>query len=185
MTEREIKLIESRILTAITTKADPYVELDDNKDIALCIELFDSHEPDIEKIKKWFTEEISNKNAENIELLLLFLSHYGIQKHFIDILARLLIEDWHTCHEDIAFYLEQAKDPSTVKYLYDAATIDFDYLDYQSDYRELSRKCMYALYCIGNEEAIGYIKSLSEHENKRIADLAKEFLSIHETDKKV
>lgn len=184
MTEREIKLIENRILTAITTKADPYVELDDNKDIALCIELFDSHEPDIEKIKNWFTIEISNKNAKNIELLLLFLSYYGIKKHFIDILARLLIEDCHTCHEDIVFYLEQAKDPSTAKYLYAAATIDFDYLDYQSDYRELSRKCMYALYSIGNEEAIGYIKSLSEHENKRIADLAKEFLSMQETDKK-
>ncbi len=181
MTEQEIKLIENRILTEMRTEWDPYIELETNKDIALCIELFDSHEPDIEKIKKWFTEEISNKDPYNIELLLLLLFHFGIEKKFADILGPLLIEDWHTCHEDIAFYLEHSKDPSTPKYLYTASTIDFDYLDYQSDYRALSRKCMYALYSIGNEESIEYLYALSKHENNIIANLAVEFIRMHET----
>lgn len=178
MTEHEIALIQNTIITSTRSKFGPYTELDANNDIALCIELFDAPEPDIEKINKWFDEEISNRNSNNIELLLFFLWHYGINKQFAETLAPLLLEDWHTCHIDIAIYLEKAKVPSTAKYLYSAATMNFNYLDHESCFDLI---CMDALANINNDESIEYLYALCKRKNIVISTSEKQFFERHKT----
>ena len=179
MNEIQFKLLENRLIKDKSQYAlcgEPN-ELKKQKDKEFCIKFFGSDLPDLEKIKAMLDEAICNKNAEELELLLLLMLNFDTANQFDERLAPLLIQDWHISHEDIASILTASKNPNTAKPLFEASTVDFDYLQYQSDYREFNRKCMYALYNIGTDEAFGYLKQLSENENPIIANIAANLLN--------
>lgn len=88
-----------------------------------------------------------------------------------EIWCKLLTENWHNSHEDIAFLLQRFPDPKTVDCLFEAATTSFDYLSYDETF-QLSRKCIKALAAIGNEEAIQCLRKLEKNENSVIGGYA-------------
>ena len=179
MNEKQFELLENRLIKdkAQNKLCEEPNELKKQKDKEFCAIFFGSDFPDIAKIKAMLDEAIHNKHAEELELLLLLMLHFDNANQFDEQLAPLLLRDWHNSHEDIASILTASKNPNTAKLLYEASTADFDYLEYQSDYREFNRKCMYALYNIGTDETFGYLKKLSEYENRVIANIAANLLN--------
>ena len=92
-------------------------------------------------------------------------------KDFSQIFCKLLQEDWHYKHEDIARVLQSLKDPSTVDCLYTAAELQFDYLDYD-DTCQFARKCSKALSDIDNATAISKLQLLAQSNFSEIKQYA-------------
>lgn len=90
---------------------------------------------------------------------------------FSGIFCDLLQENWHHSHEDIARTLQDLADDSTVECLFNAAQIQFAYLDYDDTY-QFARKCIKALSAINNEAAIQKLRRLSENEIAEIRQYA-------------
>ena len=95
----------------------------------------------------------ANKNAEDVEygLLLGFLFE-SFSGDYVDVLCKLILEKWHYKHEDIALILQELKDPKSVNFLYQAALLKLDYLNYDNSYA-LARKCIHALGDISTENS--------------------------------
>lgn len=79
----------------------------------------------------------------------------GFSNKFSEIFCKLLQENWHFQHENIASILQGLEDVSTVDCLFSAAQLRFDYLDYNDTY-QFARKCIKAL------SAINKLKLLAE-----------------------
>ncbi len=119
-----------------------------------------------------FNEAIQTKDAEMVEeamLLTMFLNYFSAK--FSNVLCKLLQEDWHYKHEDIAMTLKEINDSSTVDCLFRAAQLKFNYLDYDDTY-QFARKCIKALSRIDNNEAIEKLKVLAENDNIEIREYA-------------
>ncbi|HEU5013817.1 MAG TPA: hypothetical protein VFT66_14950 [Roseiflexaceae bacterium] len=84
------------------------------------------------------------RSPDDVELSLILICTFGYLPNTLHILNQLLIEGWHRKHEDIALYLEELHDPSSVEPLYQAALSEHEYLDYDEFY-ELARKCTMGL----------------------------------------
>lgn len=89
-----------------------------------------------------------------------FLAHrYGLAIDWAVTLCKLLCEDWHFEHENIAEALQDIRSPLTVECLFHAATQQFEYLSY-NDSTAFARKCIWALHDIGTAEAVEKLKLL-------------------------
>ena len=99
----------------------------------------------------------------------------GFSHIYIPILCKLLLSQYHHSHEDIARVLQEMADISTVDFLYAAAELQFDYLDYDDTY-QFARKCIKALSSINNKNAIDKLKLLSNSNIEKIAGYAKKEL---------
>ncbi|WP_148053134.1 hypothetical protein [Pseudomonas brassicacearum] len=84
-------------------------------------------------------------------------------------LSRLLIEDWHISHEEIARALKPLKYPGAVENLYKAAVSNYPYI--ASEYA-LGVKCIYALYEVGTDAAKEKMKLISQVYNPVLSELA-------------
>ena len=121
---------------------------------------------------------ICEKNDEDLELLISLCEHFEITKHIDEIIAPLLIQPWHHQHDRIALILEFDQNEATAELLFAGATYTCEKLDYQSDYCEFNRKCIYALSKIGTEKALNYIKALTSCDNRIVAEEAEKILNI-------
>lgn len=83
-------------------------------------------------------------------------------------MCRLLIQDWHTSHENVARELKVFKYPDAVDYLFKAALTLHQYIG--SDYA-LGVKCIYALYEIGTDDAREKLQLLMEVEFRKCQNL--------------
>jgi len=125
----------------------------------------------MDKLLLHLREALCKKDAEAIEYL---IDENDFSKDcvvFVEILCQLLEENWHIKHEDIALILQEAKDARAIEALYNTAQKKLDYLDYD-DTCQLSRKCIWALWQIGTEEAVEKIKLLAESNDKVIGNYA-------------
>ncbi len=77
----------------------------------------------------------------------------------LDIYHRLIIEDWHTYYDDIIWQLEFCRNPSSVKYLYEAIYLDIDLYYYSPSTRN---NLIHALWNFETEEAKNITKLLEE-----------------------
>ncbi|TFF36841.1 hypothetical protein [Mucilaginibacter psychrotolerans] len=137
---------------------------------------FDGKAPSANYLKHLIEKAIAYKDADLVEesiLLLDLLSFYN--DSFLLLLCRLLKENWHMKHEDIAMLLKEIKSPQTIDYLYDATEMQFDYLDYDDTY-QFAKKCIKALSAIGNEKAIDKLRLLAASRNLEIAKYAQKEL---------
>jgi hypothetical protein len=117
-------------------------------------------------------EAFENKDADLVEEAIYgFLDSEGFSNKFSDIFCKLLQEDWHYRHEDIARILQGIKDPSTVDCLYNAVELQFDYLDYDDTY-QFARKCIWALADIGTPGARAKLQQLTQSKNELVAGYA-------------
>ena len=122
------------------------------------------------------TASIKCQNDYELDLLLMLVEHFQVVSFFALILAPLLIQPWHNFHDRIARLLMNEKNPDIVSFLFRGATYYCKNLDYQSDYKEFNRKCMYGLRNIGTIEAVSCLNELCKHEDKSNSALAKKFL---------
>lgn len=114
------------------------------------------------------------KDSDNVECLLIFGSVFGFTQDCADILCRLLIQDWHTSHENIARELKVFKYPGAVDYLFKAALTHYQYI--ASEYA-LGVKCIYALYEIGTDNAREKLQLLIEVDVPEMSELAARLLN--------
>ena len=145
-------------------------------DLRFCLAFFGKETVDIDLVHSLLEKGIHNQNEAELDLLLMLLEHFAITHHFDLILAKLLIQPWHHLHDRIANILEFDKNEETIAYLYQGALYRCDHLDYESDYCEFNRKCLYALAKIGTTSAIDYIKKVSISNNSIISYHAKSIL---------
>ncbi len=145
-------------------------------DVNFCKSFFNKDVVDENLVKILLDESILNKNESELDLILMLLEHFNIIKHFDLILAELLIQPWHHLHDRIAGDLEFDASENITEYLYKGALYRCDNLEYESDYCEFNRKCLYALAKIGTNKSINYIKEVSKSSNTIISNYAKSIL---------
>lgn len=90
---------------------------------------------------------------------------------YVPILIKLLAEDWHKRHEDIASVFQRLRAPEPIDVLYNTALRKFKYLDYDDNYA-LAVKCIWALGDIETKAAKAKLELLAKSDNKIIRDNA-------------
>lgn len=114
------------------------------------------------------------KDADSVEFVLIVGFVFGFTTECSEVLNRLLVEDWHIRHEDIASQLQSFKCPSSVEYLFKAALTDHPYTG--SKYA-LGVKCIHALHDIGTDSAKEKLRILARTENPVLAERAGRLLA--------
>jgi hypothetical protein len=84
--------------------------------------------PDV--VYKELQQALAEKSDLGVECALILGSIFGLSPSWASTLCRLLDEDWHFSHEDIADTLQDIRAPSSVDSLYRAALKKHDYLAY-------------------------------------------------------
>ncbi|MCL2152984.1 MAG: adaptin domain-containing protein [Oscillospiraceae bacterium] len=114
----------------------------------------------------------NEKNAEDVEWSMNIAGMFDLfSKDYLEILLKLLGEDWHYKHEDIVSVFQQFKIPESVDILYETALKRFNYLEYD-EFFALAVKCIWALGEIGTEKAKEKLKLLAQSDNEIIKDNA-------------
>ena len=90
---------------------------------------------------------------------------------YINILHELLISNWHYQHENIVWILQKVSSFDSVKYLYDAIELNSPYLE-DDENCAFKVKCVRAIYQIGREKSVFYLKKLCGHPNSIIREMA-------------
>lgn len=130
---------------------------------------------DLSKIKESsildIKNAITNKDADNLQDVLVKTNEIENDPEFIDLLNLLLLEDWHFNHEDIAQYLQKLKNPKSIDVLHKTIFKKFKYLDYNNS-EALARKCVWALADIGNKKAKKILIEVSKTDNDEISNYA-------------
>ena len=163
MEQRTRELISA--LSVGTMSADEFIEA-----------YFNGKPPSESQLMELLREGISRRDADAIEeaVVLLYVCDFDLRA-FAASCRELLPADWHYKHEDIAQLLGEIKDPGAVDCLYEAATREHAYLDYD-DTHQLARKCIKALSAIGSEAAVSRLRELSLQDNATVAEYARKEL---------
>lgn len=126
------------------------------------------------ELKQSFQETVCNEDGEMLEYLVysLFLCESAINlSNYNGILNKLIVSTWHEQHENIAMLLQKFKSPTSVDVLYETATKEFKYLEYDEAYA-LAVKCIWALGDIGTEQAKEQLELLLNSSNHIIKENA-------------
>ena len=115
--------------------------------------------------------DTKDKDVILYAMMILHLEYFTDRDKYVDIFNELLLVDWHDRHEDIASLLKGISSSKSVDALFKAATVQYDYLDYDDGY-EFARKCIKALSSINNPEAIEKLRILSQYHIPEIAAYA-------------
>ena len=118
---------------------------------------------------------IATRNEQEVEAAELLGFKFGFTPSCLPLLNALLVEDWHINHEDIARALQEMKDPSSIEALYQAAQMQFSYLDYDEAFA-LAVKCCWALGDINTDDADAKLRELTKLDNPIKAGAAREQL---------
>lgn len=174
MTDKQIKLLTDRMVKTPQryNGIEPYPEKEKHDKI-FCMEFFSQDTPNLKSIKQLLDEAIDNKNELELNLLLMLIEHFAITEPFDLIIAPLLIQSWHHLHDRIAKILENDHNVQTIEYLRKGATYRCKNLEYECNYCEFNRKCLFALLKIGTPKSISIIKEIANCENQIIANHAK------------
>ena len=178
MDKEKRHLLENRIMQVMSAL---YGESDSEKtqrDTEFCRHFFEAGSFDGKEVHALLTQAIAEQNEEDLDFSLFLITHFGVEKSFALLLAPLMLVPWHHLHDSIASTLEFHPDPALTDFWFQAAAYRCDNLDYESDYCEFNRKCLFALKAIGTNEAIFCIKKITECENEIIANNAKEFIKM-------
>ena len=120
-----------------------------------------SNQVDSNHVLQLINEAYSKKDYSELEYsLLLGFKFETFSNDYGNVLNKLIQEDWHFKHEDLALILQDLKLPESVDPLYVAALKRLDYLNYDDSFA-VARKCIHALGDIGTEAALEKLKQLS------------------------
>lgn len=114
-------------------------------------------------------------DGDSLELSMYIGFSFGFNEmeKSINLFNKLLTENWHHQHEDIAKLLKKYKYPSSAAPLYKAIGLYFKYLDLDDEYNAFHVKCIWALGDIRNKEAVKYLNILSNSDIGYIKENAK------------
>ncbi|WP_294351034.1 hypothetical protein [uncultured Sphingobacterium sp.] len=119
---------------------------------------------------------IVNKNNIAVEEAILLLNTgYFSLFNFSKKLCELLMHSWHVKHEEIAMILQGLADPRAVDSLYNAAELQFSYLDFDDTY-QFARKCIKAISRVNDANAISKLKLLAKSKVIEISNYAEKEL---------
>lgn len=133
----------------------------------------------VESLQKAFLA----RDGDAVEEALLKCLDIGEVADYISLLARLILEDWHFKHEDIALELQRLRPPSAIRSLSETAKRKFEYLDHD-DSHALARKCTWALADIGTDEAKRELEILASFHDTEVAAYAQKRLVKWESETK-
>ena len=88
-----------------------------------------------------------------------------------ELLAEMLVADWHFRHEDVALAVQDLKCACAVEALERRASSNPSYLEWDENHA-LARKCTWALADIGTDDAKEALKRLSKSETLVVRDFA-------------
>lgn len=122
-----------------------------------------------------------DKNSDTIGYTFYFGYNNVRSEKFIPILNKLLVEDWHKSHEDIARLLQALKSPDSIDFLDRAIFINakLEYLPGDMS-GALIRKCCFALGNINTVRSREILKNLSNSDNWLIRNAAMEQIAINQ-----
>ena len=174
MNEKERKLLDWRLVTcALKYRAgepdDIRIKLDNQFLAEFTVNVLER--PDY--LVQLAEDAIHDQNEYDLDLVITLAEHFEITRYIDEVLASLLIQPWHHFHDNIARILEFDHNEKTAEYLLQGATYTCDHLDYESDYCEFSRKCLYALLKIGTPKTLQYIRDVACCDHPIIANHAK------------
>lgn len=124
-------------------------------------------------VEKGLEEAYKNQNADNVDqfMYLGFVFDVFDIKN-VNILNKLLLSNWHYKHEDIALLLQRISSVESIEYLFNAIDLQPQYMKMDENY-PFEVKCTRAIYYIGKEKSLPYLKKLCEHPNDIISEMAK------------
>jgi hypothetical protein len=138
-----------------------------------------SEHVDSEYILKQLQTAFDKQDSSGVEYaLLLGFLFKNFTWDFTELLNKLIQQDWHYKHEDIAYILQQLRSPSSVDALYNAALKKLEYLDYDDSYA-LARKCIHALGNINTEYSKEKLKLLATSDIPIIKEKAEKQLYFY------
>ncbi len=120
----------------------------------------------LDMLKIAYNNQDKNLLEEAIYLLFTYEENIDLKK-YVDMLNKIICENWHTEHENIALLLEDIAYSSSVDALYKNIFAKYDYLLWDTNYA-LAVKCIYGLGAIATDSAIKKLKQLSIHDNEII-----------------
>ena len=92
------------------------------------------------------------------------------KEELLDVSNILITEDWHKEHEDIIGTLQACKDPSSIKPIVTSVNNNYQHLRDACDIGSFAKKCSWALYSIGTEEAFNAIEELSKSKDEEVKE---------------
>lgn len=113
-----------------------------------------------ELVRSELEQSYVERSPDDLRTALVLAFRFGLSRQWAPLLCKLMEEDWHYSHEDIARALQDLRVPSTIDCLYRTALRKHDYLAY-NDNESLAVKCIWALHDIGTSEAIEKLQLLS------------------------
>ena len=117
----------------------------------------------------------SDKDSDAVEMYLFLMDRYGYSNQYANVLCKILLTDWHFCHEDIVFTLSEFKDWNIISCLYNAASMRLNYLNYDETF-QLARKCIKAIAEIDDSKATEKLIQLAKNDNQIIRQYAQKEL---------
>ncbi len=116
-----------------------------------------------------------DRSSDDVSALLALAFRFDLSASWAPLLCRLLQEDWHQSHEDLASALQDLRDPTTVDGLFAATCVEHAYLAFD-DARALAVKCIWALHDIGTDAARSHLETLARFDVEVIRHAAGERL---------
>jgi len=114
-------------------------------------------------------------DEEFVEAALSLLNVLNVPRETdLEVLSKLILEDHHERHEDIALGLQYYADPATVECLYQAAQKKTEYYDVAEN--PFARKCLFALGDIDTDESWEKIRLLEKSNDESVRKFASEQL---------
>ena len=114
--------------------------------------------------RKIIKDIIASKNSDDMEFCLLLLWVVDEEDDCIDLLHEILLEPWHTKHDEIIHDLQWRVNPSSVPAIKIAIQQKFPFLEsYNTGTGQFINQCGHALQSIGTEEAIEAIRDLAKN----------------------
>jgi len=130
---------------------------------------------DLERPGTWIAaallEALASKDAANVEHIMLLGFKFGFPDDCVEVLCKIMLQDWHNQHENIAMVLKDLRSPGSTDCLYQTVEAHFPYLDYDESYA-LGVKCLYALHAIGTPQAREKLALLASSSNEVISERA-------------
>lgn len=119
----------------------------------------------------FFDSVIQNKNAEEVEILLVILYALESDDNMIELIHQLILEPWHREYEELAHDLQRRGSPESVPILKEAMQRKYRYLEsYETGTRQFINQCGHALRSIGTEAAITAVRDLSKSSDPIVRD---------------
>jgi len=123
------------------------------------------------KLKELFLLTMDARNSEGLESALTVMWALGMEHEQVDLLNRLLLEPWHTRHEDIIHEIQRQKNPDSIPYIREAMQKRYGYLvEYGTGVRQFINQCGHALVSIGTREALEVVYDLSSSQDPVLQD---------------